>query len=459
MDHRSGSYAAAMAEPEVAPAGLRFGTDGVRARAGTRLDEPSARALGLAAAPLLGTDRVVIGRDTRESGPGLSLALAEGLSEGGLQVVSLGVAPTPAVAHVAAADGVAGAVVSASHNPWYDNGVKLFSAGGRKLDDVVQSAVQAAWDAEPRRDGGGGSSSWSDDPDGAAPWADAVASSVGNGSLSGLTLVVDCANGATSAFAADVLTRLGADVAVLHACPNGRNINEGCGSNHPGDLRAAVVEAGADAGLAFDGDGDRVLAVAGDGSLLDGDDLLAICAIDRYQRGALPGGTVVVTVMANLGLRRTLVDHGLTVHETAVGDRYVLEALEANGWVLGGEQSGHVVFRDLATTGDGLLTGIQALDAARRSGQTMGERATELMVRVPQVLHAVPVSSDGAAVVAAVADDLALAEAELGDTGRVLVRPSGTEPVVRVMVEAYDTAEASEVADRLVAAVEQADRF
>ena len=389
----------------------------------------------------------------------MSLALAEGLSEGGLQVVSLGVAPTPAVAHVAAADGVAGAVVSASHNPWYDNGVKLFSAGGRKLDDVVQSAVQAAWDAEPRRDGGGGSSSWSDDPDGAAPWADAVASSVGNGSLSGLTLVVDCANGATSAFAADVLTRLGADVAVLHACPNGRNINEGCGSNHPGDLRAAVVEAGADAGLAFDGDGDRVLAVADDGSLLDGDDLLAICAIDRYQRGALPGGTVVVTVMANLGLRRTLVDHGLTVHETAVGDRYVLEALEANGWVLGGEQSGHVVFRDLATTGDGLLTGIQALDAARRSGQTLGERATELMVRVPQVLHAVPVSSDGAAVVAAVADDLALAEAELGDTGRVLVRPSGTEPVVRVMVEAYDTAEASEVADRLVAAVERADRI
>ena len=274
-----------------------------------------------------------------------------------------------------------------------------------------------------------------------------------------MTLVVDCANGATSAFAADVLTRLGADVAVLHACPNGRNINEGCGSNHPGDLRAAVVEAGADAGLAFDGDGDRVLAVADNGSLLDGDDLLAICAIDRYQRGALPGGTVVVTVMANLGLRRTLVDHGLTVHETAVGDRYVLEALEANGWVLGGEQSGHVVFRDLATTGDGLLTGIQALDAARRSGQTLGERATELMVRVPQVLHAVPVSSDGAAVVAAVADDLALAEAELGDTGRVLVRPSGTEPVVRVMVEAYDTAEASEVADRLVAAVEQADRI
>ena len=389
----------------------------------------------------------------------MSLALAEGLSEGGLQVVSLGVAPTPAVAHVAAADGVAGAVVSASHNPWYDNGVKLFSAGGRKLDDVVQSAVQAAWDAEPRRDGGGGSSSWSDDPDGAAPWADAVASSVGNGSLSGLTLVVDCANGATSAFAADVLTRLGADVAVLHACPNGRNINEGCGSNHPGDLRAAVVEAGADAGLAFDGDGDRVLAVADDGSLLDGDDLLAICAIDRYQRGALPGGTVVVTVMANLGLRRTLVDHGLTVHETAVGDRYVLEALEANGWVLGGEQSGHVVFRDLATTGDGLLTGIQALDAARRSGQTLGERAAELMVRAPQVLYAVPVSSDGAAVVAAVADDLALAEAELGDTGRVLVRPSGTEPVVRVMVEAYDTAEASEVANRLVAAVERVDRI
>jgi len=448
-----------MTEPEAVPTGLRFGTDGVRARAGNRLDEPSVRALGLAAAPLLGADRVVIGRDTRASGPGLLLALAEGLSEGGLQVVSLGVAPTPAVAHVAAAEEAAGAVVSASHNPWYDNGVKLFSVGGLKLDDVVQSDVQAAWDAEPRRDEESGSLNWSDDPDRAALWADAVASSVGNRSLSGLTLVVDCANGATSTFAADVLVRLGADVAVLHACPNGRNINENCGSSHPGDLRAAVVEAGADAGLAFDGDGDRVIAVAADGSLLDGDDLLAVCAIDRHQRGVLPGGTVVVTVMANLGLRRALIDHGLTVYETAVGDRYVLEALEANGWALGGEQSGHVIFRDLATTGDGLLTGIQALDAARRSGQTLGERATELMARTPQVLHAVPVSSDGVEVVAAVAEDLALAEAELGDTGRVLVRPSGTEPVVRVMVEAYDIAEASEVADRLVAAVERADRI
>ena len=449
-----------MAGVGVPPAGLRFGTDGVRARAGTRLDEPVVRALGAAAAGFLGADRVFVGRDTRESGPGLSRALAEGLSAGGLDVVQMGVVPTPAVAHAAAAGAAAAAMVSASHNPWQDNGVKLFSAGGLKLDDAVQAAVQDAWDTTPRLEDPVPVDGWSDEASTEASrrWVDAVVASVRPGALAGLGLVVDCANGATSSLAGGALARLGADVTVINSEPDGRNINEGCGSTRPGGLQAAVLALGADAGLALDGDGDRVVAVGDDGRLLDGDDLLAVCGVDRNERGTLPGSTVVVTVMANLGLRRALDDHGIAVHETAVGDRYVLEALEANGWSLGGEQSGHVIFRDLATTGDGLLTGIQALDAARRADRSLGGRAADLVVRAPQVLHAVPVVGDAAALVAVLAGEIAAAAAELGDAGRLLVRPSGTEPVVRVMVEAFDAGTASEVAGRLVEAVERADR-
>jgi len=452
-----------------APAPLRFGTDGVRGRAGTVLDEPAVRALGRAAAAHLGLATVLVGRDTRESGPDLARALAEGLADGGAEPMSVGVVPTPAVAHACRVDGVAGAMVTASHNPWHDNGVKFFAAGGRKLDAAAQDAVQAAWDAVPRLDGplpeADAPVAWADpdEPvDGGRGWADAlVAAGVVDGGrerpLDGLTLVVDCANGAMAPFAVGVLRRLGAEVAVLHASPDGRNINDGCGSTHPDDLRAAVVDAGASAGLAFDGDGDRVVAVGDDGVLLDGDDLMAVCGVDLHDRGLLAGGTVVVTVMSNLGLRRALDDHGIAVHETPVGDRHVLEALDAHGWVLGGEQSGHVVFRDQATTGDGLLTGIRALVAAARVGRTLGGRVADLMVRAPQVLHAVPVASDGAVVAARLVDEVAEATAQLGDAGRVLVRPSGTEPVVRVMVEAFDAAEAAAVADRLVEATRRAD--
>jgi len=456
---------------------LRFGTDGVRARAGTVLDEPAVRALGRAAAAHLGSTTVLVGRDTRESGPDLARAVAQGLAGGGAEPVSLGVVPTPAVAHACRVDGVAGAMVTASHNPWHDNGVKFFAAGGRKLDDAAQDVVQAAWDADPRIDDSrlaAAPVAWVDPGDpvgGGSGWADAlVAAGVADGDspppggrwpegrpLDGCSLVVDCANGAMSPYAVDVLRRLGAEVAVLHASPDGRNINDGCGSTHPEDLRAAVIDAGAHAGLAFDGDGDRVVAVGDDGTLLDGDDLMTVCAVDLHDRGVLAGNTVAVTVMSNLGLRRALAEHGIAVHETPVGDRHVLEALDAHGWVLGGEQSGHLVFRDLATTGDGLLTGIRALVAAGRAGRTLGGRVADLMVRAPQVLHAVPVTSDGVAVVAALADEVAEAAAQLGDAGRVLVRPSGTEPVVRVMVEAFDAAEAAAVADRLVDATRRAD--
>ncbi len=431
---------------------LRFGTDGVRARADTVLTESVVRALGRAAAGQLGADVVVIGHDTRASGEALARALAEGFLEGGVEVRQLGMAPTPAVAHAAAVDGIAGAVVSGSHNPWTDNGVKLFAAGGHKLDDAAQVELQASWDETPGLDASGRAVP---EPASDGRWAEAVASSVDVGALVGLTLVVDCAHGAMSTVAPAVLERLGAEVTVLNATPDGRNINHLCGSMHPEGLQRAVVDAGADAGLAFDGDGDRVAAVGADGALLDGDHLLAACGIDLHERGLLADDTVVGTVMANLGLRRAFGACGISFHETAVGDRYVLEALEANGWTLGGEQSGHLIFRHLATTGDGLLAGIQALDAARRRGRTLGAWTTELVVKAPQVLRAVAVEGSGEMVVEAMADDIATAVDLLGDEGRVVVRPSGTESVVRVMVEALDAELARRLADELCVAAQR----
>jgi phosphoglucosamine mutase len=240
---------------------------------------------------------------------------------------------------------------------------------------------------------------------------------------------------------------------VIHAAPDGRNINEGCGSTHPGDLRAAVVAAGADIGLAFDGDADRMLAVDAAGELVDGDHVIALCAIDLHERGALADDTVVVTVMTNLGFRLAMAERGIKVVETAVGDRYVLEALEEGGYVLGGEQSGHVIFRRLATTGDGLLTGVQVLDVLRRRARPLSELAGEAMTRLPQVLKNVSVLRRRPDVAQAVAAEIAAVEAELGDRGRVLVRPSGTEPLVRVMIEATDPQVAERAADRLVVAV------
>ena len=431
---------------------LRFGTDGVRARADTVLTESVVRALGRAAAGQLGADVVVIGHDTRASGEALSRALAEGFLEGGVEVRQLGMAPTPAVAHAAAVDGIAGAVVSGSHNPWTDNGVKLFAAGGHKLDDAAQVELQASWDETPGLDASGRAMP---EPVSDDRWAEAVASSVDAGALVGLALVVDCAHGAMSTVAPVVLERLGAEVTVLNATPDGRNINHLCGSMHPEGLQQAVVDAGADAGLAEHGDGDRVVAVGADGALLDGDHLLAASGIDLHERGLLADDTVVGTVMANLGLRRAFGACGISFHETAVGDRYVLEALEANGWTLGGEQSGHLIFRHLATTGDGLLAGIQALDAARRRGRTLGAWTTELVVKAPQVLRAVAVEGSGEMVVEAMADDIATAGDLLGDEGRVVVRPSGTESVVRVMVEALDAELARRLADELCAAAQR----
>ncbi len=271
--------------------------------------------------------------------------------------------------------------------------------------------------------------------------------------LDGLRVVIDTANGAACATAPLVLQALGAEVTVLHAQPDGTNINAGCGSTYPGDLQQAVPQRRAHLGLAFDGDADRVLAVDAEGQLVDGDHIIGICAIDRRERGLLPDDTVVVTVMTNLGFRLGMQEHGVKVIETNVGDRHVLEAMEGGGWSLGGEQSGHVIFRDLATTGDGLLTGLQLLDVVSRTGRSLADLAAATMTRLPQVLVNVAVAERRPDITDLVAADVAAAEAELGDHGRVLIRPSGTEPLVRVMVEAPTHDQAQAVAARLAGAV------
>ncbi|MGI8985168.1 MAG: phosphoglucosamine mutase [Acidimicrobiales bacterium] len=438
---------------------LRFGTDGVRGIANAELTPELVLALGRAAARVLGNGPFLVGRDTRISGPLLQAALSAGLAAEGADVVDLGVLPTPGVAWLSAADNCPAAMISASHNPFPDNGVKFFLAGGRKLSDEIEDTLEAELDRLvafpddlPRRTGpslghlvsGGG----------VDRYGAALAATVAAGSLSGLSVVLDCAHGAANALAPEVLRGLGARVTVIHDAPDGLNINDGSGSTHPEELQRRVVAAGADLGLAFDGDADRVLAVDAGGNLVDGDQLIAICAIDRRTRGRLPGDTVVVTVMANLGFRHAMVAHGIAMVETDVGDRYVLEEMERGGWGLGGEQSGHIIFGDLATTGDGLLTGLQVLDVMARTGQSLADLAG-VMDRLPQILRNVPVAVRGASVDGS--EELTLAvkavAADLGERGRVLVRASGTEAVVRVMVEAVTVTEAEGACDVLCRAV------
>jgi phosphoglucosamine mutase len=447
-----------------APPPLRFGTDGVRAVANTELTPEFAMALGRAAARRLGTARVLVGRDTRVSGTMLEAALCAGLASEGMAVDVLGVCPTPTVAWLAARDGVAGAMISASHNAFPDNGIKLFAPGGLKLADEAQAGIEAELEAVWAVEHGSGRQR-APRPSGAdvgviAParhlvedYEQALFGSLDGRRLDGLRVVVDCANGAAHEIGPEVLRRLGAEVAVLAASPDGTNINDGCGSTDLHALQRAVLTTGADLGLGFDGDADRVLAVDALGEVVDGDQLIAICAIDLHARGALRGDTVVVTVMANQGFRLGMRRAGIAVHETQVGDRYVLAALEAGGWSLGGEQSGHVIFRQLATTGDGILTAVQVLDLVRRTGRPLHALCAAAMTRLPQVLHNVRIAAPVPGLLDALAPAIEQVASELGEDGRVLVRPSGTEPLVRVMVEAADVAAAESAAARLVAEV------
>jgi len=433
---------------------LRFGTDGVRGPA-SEFTDALVVALGQAAAQVLGTTAFVIGRDTRESGERLEMALAVGLSRGGAQPLSMGVVPTPAVAWICAQRGVPGAVISASHNPWSDNGIKFFAAGGRKLSDELETALEQALDAVVARaevsvetESANGIEA---DVNAVAEWCDAVASSVS--AVAPMRIVIDCANGAASSVAPGIFRGLGLDVEVLHAQPNGRNINDACGSTYPGDLQKAVVANGAALGLAFDGDADRLLAVDERGELVDGDQLIALFACDLRERGQLAGDRVVVTVMSNLGFRLAMDAQGIEVVETPVGDRHVLEALARTSSSLGGEQSGHIVFADRATTGDGVLSGVQLVDLVGRAQTPLSVLTDAVMERFPQVLRNVRLENRRDDVAEAIADDIAAVEQSLGNRGRVLIRLSGTEPLVRVMVEAPTMEQAEAAADNLVAAV------
>ncbi len=437
---------------------LQFGTDGVRGVANLEVTPELALALGRAAARVLGAAGPwAIGRDPRRSGSMLEAALAAGLAAEGAEVVSLGVVPTPAVAWWCAQRAAPGAVISASHNPFADNGIKLFAPAGRKLTDAVEAEIEAllAAPASAAPPTGRGVGVIGTDEDAARRYADWLVSTVGEGHLDGLRLVLDCGNGAASALAAGVFSRAGAEVVTINDHPDGTNINDRCGATHVEGLQRAVVEHRADAGLAFDGDADRLVAVDGHGAVVDGDRVIAVCAIDRHQRGALAGGAVAVTVMTNLGFHLGMRERGIRVVETPVGDRNVLDALDAGGLTLGGEQSGHVIFRDLATTGDGMLTGLQLLDVVARRGRSLAELAGEAMERLPQVLRNVRVAARVPGLEERLADDVAAARRRLGEQGRVLVRPSGTEPLIRVMVEATDHDLAESVAEDLVHAVER----
>jgi phosphoglucosamine mutase len=440
---------------------LRFGTDGVRGAANTELTPELAVALGRAAARTLGPGPWVVGRDTRVSGPLLHAAFAAGLASEGATSVDLGVVPTPTVAFLAAADQLPGAMISASHNPYGDNGIKLFRTGGLKLDDATEDRLEADLEAieaegipgSATRPGGNLVGQLRSAPDAWERYAHHLTHDVLDGrDLGGLKVVVDCAHGSASHIAPQVLASLGASVTVLHADPDGTNINLGSGSTHPEVLQTAVLARQADVGLAFDGDADRVLAVDARGELVDGDQLIALLALDMRGQGLLADDAVVVTVMTNLGFRQAMAAEGIRVVDTPVGDRYVLEALEEHGLALGGEQSGHIILRERATTGDGLLAGLSVLDAVKRSGRTLEDLAS-VMTRLPQVLRNVKVPGSAKEAVEGLASEVAQAEIALAGRGRVLVRASGTEPLVRVMVEAPTQDEAASVAESLAAAL------
>ena len=418
--------------------GRLFGTDGVRGVFGRDLTTDLARSIGTAAVTVLvrerqGAPTFVIGRDTRASGPILEDALVQGILAGGGNVIRAGVVPTPAVAFLTTELGVeCGVVISASHNPPEDNGIKLFGFRGFKLSDRLEVDIEAELGAET---GARPSGSELAIPSKASSYVDHVVSAA-EARLDGMRVVVDCANGAASAFAPAVLARLGAEVVAINDEPTGANINVDCGALHPDVVAEAVVANGADAGVAHDGDADRALFADAEGNVIDGDQVLAACAIAMKGDETLTGDAVVATVMSNLGFHRAMREHGIRVISAPVGDRYVLEQMLEHQVALGGEQSGHVIFRDQATTGDGLITAARFLSLAARRGVPVGELAAA-MRRFPQVLVNVEVAHKERLEDAhEVWDAVRANEAALDGSGRVLVRASGTEPLVRVMVEA-----------------------
>lgn len=437
-----------------------FGTDGVRGLANSELTPELALAVSGAAARVL-ADRglghrpvAVVGRDPRASGEMLEAAVTAGLTSAGADVLRVGMLPTPALAHlVSEFSADLGVMISASHNPMPDNGLKLFAAGGRKLPDAVEDEIAARVDGHGfQRPTGALIGRVRVVPGAAGRYMDHLLAAAPR-SLAGIPVVVDCANGAASAIAPEVYRKAGADVVALHAQPDGLNINDGCGCTHLDGLRKAVLEQGATLGIAHDGDADRCLAVDATGEVVDGDQIMAILAVAMQASGQLVGNTLVTTVMSNLGLHLAMREHGVLVRTTPVGDRYVLEALAAGGFSLGGEQSGHVVLPEYASTGDGLLTALRLMSRVVASGRSLAELA-RVLTRLPQVLINVAVADKvKVAMASTVAGAIAAAEAELGETGRVLLRPSGTEQLVRVMVEAPTESLATTIAQRIATIV------
>ncbi len=445
--------------------GRLFGTDGVRGLANGDLTAELALDLSVAAAHVLGEagafartrrPRALVGRDPRASGEFLEAAVVAGLASAGVDVIRVGVLPTPGLAYLVAATGAdLGVMLSASHNPMPDNGIKFFARGGVKLDDDLEDAIELRLREPWQRPTGAGVGRVTDDHGLVDTYVAHLDASLGeDASLKGVKIVIDCANGAASKTALAAFAAQGATVIGIHHTPDGLNINDRCGSTHMEDLQRAVVQHGADLGIALDGDADRCLAVDARGVLVDGDQILAILAVAMREKHALQSDTVVATVMSNLGFLHAMRSQGIRVDQTKVGDRYVLESMNANGFTLGGEQSGHVILSEFATTGDGVLTGLHLTARIARTGRTLAELAS-VMTRLPQVM----VNVRGVDKLRAGSDleikaAVSAATRRLGDSGRVLLRPSGTEPVVRVMVEAPTFDEAQEVCEELAGIVQ-----
>ncbi|MDF7664562.1 phosphoglucosamine mutase [Bifidobacterium sp. ESL0745] len=454
-----------------------FGTDGVRGLANRDLTARLALDLGDAAVRVLGDSsgteeehkegrrRALIGRDTRVSGDFLASALAAGMSAGGFDVIDAGIIPTPGIAYLTDQLNVEmGAVISASHNPMPDNGIKFFARGGFKLPDTKEDEIEAVLGKDWERPIGAGVGRVSHDPTTATNmYIDHLVSTIAPVApdktqpkpLKGLKIVMDCANGATSVVAPEALRRVGAEVLVINASPDGYNINKKAGSTHPEQLQAMVKATDAVMGVAFDGDADRCLAVDEDGNMVNGDQVMGILARAKKREGKLNHDTLVVTVMSNLGLKLALKDMGISTVQTNVGDRYVLEEMLKGDYSLGGEQSGHVINREFATTGDGTLTALTLCNEVVKSGKSLKELAADFPQLPQQLINVPDVDKKAAPTNAKVQDAVAREEKLLGDTGRVLLRPSGTEPLVRVMVEAETQQQADEVCQRLAEVVAQ----
>ncbi|WP_291056849.1 phosphoglucosamine mutase [Herbiconiux sp.] len=440
-----------------------FGTDGVRGLANQdvtadlalRIAQAGARVLGQAARDAGRRPVAVVARDPRQSGDFIAAAVSAGFASSGVDVLDAGVLPTPAAAFLIADIGADfGVVISASHNPAPDNGIKFFAAGGKKLPDETEIGIEAALEHPQLAPLGGGIGRIRRFADAEDRYVVHLLTTLPH-RLDGLHVVLDCAHGAAAGVSPEAFSQAGARITVIGNDPDGMNINDGVGSTHLGQLADAVIAAGADVGIAHDGDADRCLAVDAAGRVIDGDQIMAILALAQSERGLLRENTLVATVMSNLGLKVAMAQHGIAMLETKVGDRYVLEAINEKNLSLGGEQSGHIIFADHATTGDGILTGLQLVSHMAATKKSLAELASVMKVYPQTLVNVRGVNRDGVASDRVLAEAVAEAEADLGETGRVLLRPSGTEPLVRVMVEAGDQATADRIAESLAEVVRQ----